>query len=79
MGGKVILQEKQNKKLSLSQITLSHELRAPLSSILMILETVLQCLAKDALRETICVVISQVNLLLCLVTDMLDLKLLEKG
>ena len=45
----------------------------------MILETVLQNLAKEALRETICVVISQVNLLLCLVTDMLDLKLLEQG
>ena len=79
MGGKVIFQEKQNKRLSLSQMTLSHELRAPLSSILMILETVLQNLAKEALRETICVVISQVNLLLCLVTDMLDLKLLEQG
>ena len=45
----------------------------------MIMETVLQNLANDALRETICVVISQVNLLLCLVTDMLDLKLLEQG
>lgn len=58
-------------------MTLSHELRAPLSSILMLLETVLQSLANEALRETVCVVIAQVNLLLCLVTDMLDLKMLE--
>ena len=44
----------------------------------MLLETVLQSIAKEALRETIHVVIAQVNLLLCLVTDMLDLKMLEQ-
>ena len=61
-------------------MALSHELRAPLNSILIILDTVLNSLAQqNALRETICIVIAQVNLLLCLVTDILDLKMIEQG
>ena len=67
LGQKVILQEKQNKSLSLSQMTLSHEFRAPLSSILMILEGMLQLIVDGVLREKILIVIAQINLLICLV------------
>ena len=60
-------------------MTLSHEFRTPLSSILMVLENVLQSALKDEARRFILLVISQVNLLLCLVNDMLDLKMIEVG
>ena len=48
-------------------MTLSHEFRAPLSSILMILEGVLQLIVDRVLREKILIVIAQINLLICLV------------
>ena len=60
-------------------MTLSHEFRAPLTSILMILECLLSQIFDKLMREKICLVIAQINLLLCLVSDMLDLKMLEKG
>ena len=58
--------------MALSQLTLSHEFRAPLSSTLMMLEGMLQTLVDQALRQIIFIVISQMNLLLCLVNDLLD-------
>ena len=45
----------------------------------MVLENVLQSALKDEARRFILLVISQVNLLLCLVNDMLDLKMIEVG
>ena len=60
-------------------MTLSHEFRTPLSSSLMILESMLEFSMQEACRRLILLLISQVNLLLCLVNDMLDLKLIEMG
>ena len=60
-------------------MTLSHEFRAPLSSILMILEGMLQLIVDGVLREKILIVIAQINLLICLVQDMLDYKMFEQG
>ena len=60
-------------------MTLSHEFRTPLSSSLMVLESMLQFSMQEACRRLILLLISQVNLLLCLVNDMLDLKLIEMG
>ena len=73
------MQEKRNKSLSLSQMTLSHEFRTPLSSILMILETILLKELDVYLREKLLIVIAQINLLICLVQDMLDFKLIDSG
>ena len=77
LGQRVILQEKKNKSLTLNQMTLSHEFRAPLSSILMILEGLLQSILDSSMREKILIVIAQINLLICLVQDMLDYKMFE--
>ena len=45
----------------------------------MVLESMLQFSMQEACRRLILLLISQVNLLLCLVNDMLDLKLIEMG
>lgn len=63
----------------MSQVNLSHEFRAPLTSSLMLLEGMLQTVFDEALRRVIFIVISQMNLLLCLVNDLLDLKMIEQG
>ena len=65
--------------LQIRQMTLSHEFRTPLASILMVLENILQFKLENDGRRLILLVISQVNLLLCLVNDMLDLKMIEMG
>ena len=58
-------------------MTLSHEFRAPLSSTLMLLEALLQSIKEESLRQIILMVISQINMLLCLVNDILDIKMIE--
>lgn len=65
--------------LQIRQMTLSHEFRTPLSSSLMILENLLTFQLQDTCRNLILLLISQINLLLCLVNDMLDLKMIELG
>ena len=46
---------------------------------LMILESVLTLLFEEYMREKVLLVIAQINLLLCQVTDMLDLIQLDQG
>ena len=60
-------------------MTLSHEFSTPLTSTLMILESIIQTPLSESLRNSIMIVISQINLLLCLVNDILDLKMIEQG
>ena len=69
--------ESKNKSLNLSQMTLSHEFRSPLNSCLMLLESLLMQVLEEALRKMILVLISQINLLLCLVNDILDMKMID--
>ena len=66
-----------NDKLTLSQITLSHEFRVPLTTTLMMLESLLSQLLENSLRQIILIVISQINLLLCIVNDLLDHKMIQ--
>ncbi len=75
---KLLEKEKVNKSLNLSQMTLSHEFRAPLSSTLMLLESLLSSIKDEQLRQMIMTVISQINLLLYLVNDILDMKMLRQ-
>ena len=63
--------------LNMSQMTLSHEFRAPLSSSLMMLETILHSTLTAQARAFVQCVVAQINLLLCLVNDILDLKMLH--
>ena len=58
---------------------LSHEFRSPLTSTLMLLETLLDSVVLDSARQVILLVISQINLLLCLVNDILDLKMIQQN
>ena len=60
-------------------MTLSHEFRAPLSSILMLMESLLSKVVIEAQRKMICLMIAQINLLVCLVNDILDMKMIEQG
>ena len=76
---KLLSQKKKNEKSDLSRITLSHELRAPLTSTLMFLESLLSQIVDHAQRQIILIVISQINLLLCLVNDLLDSKMIMNG
>ena len=61
-----------------TQLTISHEFRTPLSSMLMILDNVLGIawLNKDT-RESLWLVVQQLNLLLFLINDVIDLKMIE--
>ena len=79
LGAKLYFQQKQNKELSLNQLTLSHEFRAPLGSTLMLLESLLRSVHDEAQRRIIVIVVSQINLLICLVNDILDIKMLQIG
>ena len=60
-------------------MTISHEFRTPLASILTLLESLRIKELSSAARDIIFIVISQINLLLCLVNDILDLKLIEEN
>ena len=54
----LLKQEKENKALTLSQLTLSHEFRTPLSSSLMFLESLLPSILIEGSRNIILIVIA---------------------
>ena len=45
-----MIKEKQNESLNMSQMMLSHEFRSPLTSTLMLLETLLNCTVLESAR-----------------------------
>ena len=59
-------------------MTISHEFRTPLASSIMFLESLLKEQMSEAANRVIRIIITQINLLLCLVNDILDLKLIEE-
>lgn len=71
----VSLQKNYNNNLKHGQITISHEFRTPLSNSLMLLDNVLtnEKNLSESTQSTIWLVISLINMLLCLVNDQLDL------
>ena len=57
-----------------------HEFRAPLTSTLMILETMINShKIQDSTRCSLYIIVSQINLLLSLINDMLDARLIEEN
>ena len=58
---------------------MSQDFRAPLSSVLMLLESLLQMMLDEVQKQIVDIVIQQINLLVCLVNDLLDMKLIEQG
>ena len=60
-------------------MTISHEFRTPLASSLMLLQGLLNEHITTKAMHFIKIIITQINLLLCLVNDILDLKLIEEN
>ena len=58
-------------------MTLSHEFRSPLQSCLMILDSILSKSLDEVMRNALLLIIGQINLLLCLVNDILDMKMIS--
>lgn len=58
---------------------MSHEFRTPLSTSLMFLEGMIVNMKDPEQIRVITLVTTQLNLLLCLVNDVLDIKLIETG
>ena len=75
-----ILEEKNiNHSLQTFTSTISHEFRTPLSTSLMLLEQLMQSNLSNKAKSIILIIISQLNLLLCLVNDVLDIKMINQG
>ena len=75
-----ILEEKnRNQSLESFTSTISHEFRTPVSNALMILEQLLEGTLEKSIREILVLVFVQLNMLLCLVNDILDIKMISSG
>ena len=59
--------------------TISHEFRTPLSTSLMFIENMLDGVTDPEHLSALNLITSQLNLLLCLVNDVLDIKLIAQG
>ncbi len=75
-----ILEEK-NKADSLESHTsmISHEFRTPLSTSIMLLEGIVKTLAAGQMLTILLLITNQLNLLLNLVNDLLDVKMIKEG
>jgi len=70
----IIEQKTRNESLKENQVTISHEFRTPLTSCLMLMESLLNNFKlSEAATAVLWLIISQVNMLLCLVNDSLDM------
>ena len=78
--GEIIEQKAKNQSLKESHVAVSHEFRTPLTSSLMLLEGLVgQYEFDEKTLNFLWLIISQINLLLCLVNDSLDIQLIEQG
>ena len=75
----VLETKSRNAALANHQMTISHEFRTPLSSSLMFMESLLNEKLAPSGQRLVKIVIQQINLLLSLVNDILDLKLIEEN
>ena len=72
----ILEQKNKNATLESYTSTISHEFRTPLATCLMFLEGLVSQTKSQANLAILQLIISQLNLLLCLVNDVLDLKLI---
>ena len=72
--------EEKNRSQSMESFTstISHEFRTPLSTALMFLESIVHTLPPKQ-KRIIKMIIGQLNLLLCLVQGVLDVKMIAMG
>ena len=71
-------QKNINESMESYTSTISHEFRTPLGTVLMFLETILQQQLPENVANVLKLIASQLNLLLCLVNDVLDIKLIQQ-
>ena len=77
---KVLTEKNRNDSLESYTSTISHEFRTPLATSLMFLENLLNSYnLQPEVLKLINLIISQLTLLLCLVNDVMDMKLIERG
>lgn len=69
----------RNAALVNYQMTISHEFRTPLTTSLMFLESLMVEKLSKSGEKLLKLIIMQINLLLCLVNDILDFKLIEEN
>jgi len=72
-------QEWRNAALTLSHDKLSDSFSMPLSTILILLDRLQSELETEAQKHTVSIVYGQILLMLCLVNDVLDLKMIAGG
>ena len=73
---KLLAEQNRNESLESYTSTISHEFRTPLGTSLMFLDGLLLQSLAPGVFTVISLIIAQLNLLLCLVNDVLDLKLI---
>ena len=73
----ILKQKNHNESLQNYTATISHELRTPISTILMMVESFKPQITDPEHLRIISLIIAQLNLVLCIVQDMLDLKMIE--
>ena len=77
---KLMEQTNKNKSLQSYTSTISHEFRTPIGTSLMFLEQMCRTESFNAkTQQIIDLIISQLNFLLCIVNDVLAMKLIEQG
>ena len=72
-------EKKRIKALETYTSTISHEFRTPIGTSLMFLESLLSLNLSEHAEKTIKLVIQKLNLLLSLVQDILDIKMIQNG
>ena len=78
--GQILKEKNRIESLETYTSTISHEFRTPLSTSLMFLESLLTKPGhSEGAFQMLSLVVSQLNLLLCLVNDVLDMKLIKVG
>ena len=76
----IIKEKNRIESLETYTSTISHEFRTPLSTSLMFLESLLTMPGhNEGTFQMLSLIVSQLNLLLCLVNDVLDIKLIKMG
>lgn len=74
---KLLKQEKKNARQTLSPAKLSHDVNQPLMSQLMLLQSLMETMVTESQKSLIMIMIAQTNMLVCLINDILDCKLIE--
>ena len=77
--GQVLEEKNRSESLESFTSTISHEFKTPIGTTLMFLETLLTMGLNKQAKQIVELMMQKLNLLLHLVHDILDMKLLQEG